>query len=314
MSLAFLFPGQGSQQPGMLHALPASPAVDDVLTEAAGILVDIGVDVDLDTVAALGDTSDIQMALVVAGVACARALIGDYDLRPTFVAGHSAGAFAAAVTAGVLTLREALVAVRLRGDLMREACEGRVWGMGAVTGLPTNVAQRLAEQTATADDPLWVANVNSATQTVLSGTAVALAKAAEAANRLGARSFERLDVPVASHCPLQSGTAEKLTEHFADMPRRTPTARYLTNTRGRGVGTAELILDDLAVAVAHPVQWYDATRLMAELGVTCAVQTTPGRALAQLLAAAVPSVTSIALSDTGFDSASVTIRRESGAR
>jgi malonate decarboxylase epsilon subunit len=287
----------------MLHTLPASPAVTATLAEARDILSDMGVRGDLDTVAALHDTADVQIALVIAGVACARALIEDQELAPAFVAGHSVGAFSAAVTAGVLTMREALVAVRLRGDLMREACAGRDWGMAAVSGLPTKTAQLLADETATAEDPLWVANVNSATQTVLSGSQVALGAAERAANRLGARSFEHLEVSVASHCPLQSDTAERLTEHLAEVPRRTPTARYLTNAGGRSVGTAERILYDLANAVAHPVRWYDATRLMAELGATVAVQTPPGRVLAQLLGSAVPTMTVVAVSEVGLASA-----------
>jgi malonate decarboxylase epsilon subunit len=251
---------------------------------------------------------------VISGVAGARGLTDDHGLSPTFVAGHSVGAFAAAVTAGVLTLREALAAVRLRGDLMREACAGGDWGMAAVTGLPSAAAQRLADVAATAGDPLWVANVNSATQTVLSGTATALAAAGHAAEKLGARAFERLDVSVASHCPLQNGTAVRLAEHLSTLPRRPPTARFLTNTRGRSVGSADQILDDLANAVAHPVQWYDATRLMAELGATCAVQLPPGRVLTDLLVSAVPAMASIALSDNTFDGAATFVRRRSSTR
>jgi malonate decarboxylase epsilon subunit len=268
----------------------------------------------LDTVAALQDTTNVQLALVLAGVAGARALAEDYGLAPTFVAGHSVGAFGAAVTAGVLTLPEALTAVRLRGDLMREACAGREWGMAAVTGLPIRTSQRLVDESATAAEPLWLANVNSATQTVLSGTAAALMAAEVAANKLGARSFERLQVSVASHCPLQDGTAERLAAHLADIPRRVPTARYLTNTRGRSVNTAEQILDDLAMAVARPVQWHDAVRLMAELGATCAVQLPPGRVLVQLLESNVPGMTSMALADTGFEATVAAVRRRMAAR
>lgn len=290
MSLAFLYPGQGSQQPGMLHTLPASAAVTATLEEAG----------DLDTAAALRDPADVQAALVIAGVAGARALTEDRGLSPAFVAGHSVGAFAAAVTAGVLTLREALVAVRLRGDLMRDACAGREWGMAAMTGLTIRTAQRVVDETTSVAEPLWLANVNGATQTVVSGTAAALRVAADAARRLGARSFERLDVPVASHCPLQQGTAERMADHLAGIPRRTPSTRYLTNTRGRCVSTADLILDDLAWAAAQPVQWHDATRLMAELGATCALQLPPGRILVQLMGSAMPAY---AVSEVGLDGA-----------
>jgi malonate decarboxylase epsilon subunit len=91
-----------------------------------------------------------------------------------------------------------------------------------------------------------------------------------------------------------------MAAHLATLPHREPTVRYLTNTRGRVVASAEAVLDDLAQAVAHPVQWYDATRLMGELGVTCAIETPPGHVLTRLLASAVPSAVAFSLEDNGF--------------
>jgi malonate decarboxylase epsilon subunit len=307
MSLALLFPGQGSQRPDMLHTLPDTPAASAVVHEARGQFCDLGLTADIDTAAALQSTTNAQIALLIAGVACARALTEDHGLAAEFVAGHSVGAFAAAVTAGVLTLAEALAAVAMRGRLMEEACAKGDWGMAAVTGLPTRAAARLAQRVRTDGDPLWVANVNGATQTVFSGTAVALGRAADAANAAGASDCQRLDVAVASHCPLQAGTAARLAAHLAGLPRRNPTARYLTNTRGRAAITGEAVLDDLASAVAQPVQWYDATRLMAELGATCAIETQPGHVLTRLLRPAAPNVVSISLQDNPF--AAATARR-----
>jgi malonate decarboxylase epsilon subunit len=97
------------------------------------------------------------------------------------------------------------------------------------------------------------------------------------------------------------------------VPRRSPAARYLTNTRARSVGTADEIIGDLAEAVSHPVQWYDATRLMGELGVTCAVQMPPGRVLVALTASAVPDVTSDSLSDSGFQTVAAIAHRHAGS-
>jgi malonate decarboxylase epsilon subunit len=303
MSLAFLFPGQGSQQPGMLHTLPSTPAVSAVLDESRSQLGRLGLTADVDTAAALQDTANVQIALLIAGVACARALSDDHGLTPQFVAGHSVGAFSAAVTAGVTTLAEALAAVALRGDLMKEACADGDWGMAAVTGLSTRSACQIAQQVATADDPVWVANINSATQTVFSGTASALRKVADAAKIAGALNYERLDVAVASHCPKQAATAQRMAAHLAGLPRREPTVRYLTNTRGRATTSAQTVLDDLAQAVARTVQWYDATRLMGELGATCAIETEPGHVLTRLLASAAPAVAAISLQDNGLAAA-----------
>jgi malonate decarboxylase epsilon subunit len=209
----------------------------------------------------------------------------------------------AAVTAGVISLGEALEAVALRGHLMKEACAEGDWGMAALSGLPTRSACQIAQQVATANDPLWVANINSATQTVFSGTASALQKAADAAKIAGAFNYERIDVSVASHCPKQAATARHLETHLATLPRREPTARYLTNTRGRATTSAETVLGDLAQAVAHTVQWYDATRLMGELGATCAIETQPGHVLTRLLASAAPTIAAISLQDSGLAAA-----------
>ena len=303
MTLAFLFPGQGTQRPNMLRALPVSAAVSEVLDEFHSESKNLGLAGDIDSAEALQSTTCVQVALLIAGVACARALISEHGLTPQFVAGHSVGAFAAAVTSGVMTLRDAMAAVALRGQLMEHACAEGEWGMAALTGLPTRSARQIAEQITTAEEPIWVANINSATQTVFSGSVTALARAADVAKRAGAFNYERLAVSVASHCPKQDGTARQLAAYLADVPRREPTARYLTNVRGRATTSSEVIFDDLARAVACPVQWYDATRLMAELGATCAIETQPGHVLTQLLASAAPRMTAIALQDVDLTTA-----------
>lgn len=303
MSLAFLFPGQGAQRPDMLRDLPRSPAISRVLDESAARAVDV------DSAEALRSTVDAQIALLIAGVACARAMTIDHGLTPQFVAGHSVGAFAAAVTAGVLTLREALAAVEIRGRSMETACTQGEWGMSVVRGLPIRSAAEAACAVAAVDDPVWVAAINNATQTVLSGTVPALQAFADESRRAGALSCERLDVAVASHCPVQDDTARRMAQHLASLPRREPAMRYLTNTTGRVTLSAETVLEDLALAVARPVQWYDATRLMGELGVTCAVETAPGDTLTGLLASAAPSVAGFALADRGLAATARCVRK-----
>jgi malonate decarboxylase epsilon subunit len=119
----------------------------------------------------------------------------------------------------------------------------------------------------------------------------------------GARRWEPLDVTVASHCPLQTPTAERMAAHLAGLPRRPQRVAYLTNTGGRRVRADSAVLDDLAHAVARPVQWYDAMRLMRELGATCAVQMPPGHALAALVARSTPSMYALALADDGIERA-----------
>jgi malonate decarboxylase epsilon subunit len=296
--VAFLYPGQGSQEPGMLRALPNSPAAQQTIEEAAGTLG--GID-DLDSAAALESTTNSQLALLICGVAGGRTFAQDYHDSPGFVAGHSVGAFAAAVTAGVLTFREALTAVRLRGELMSRACACGQWGMAAVIGLRLPAVRDLLTAVGADSDHLWIANINSADQVVLAGTTAALNAAGQAAQRAGARSFQTLDVHVASHGPVQRGTARALAARLADIPIRAQTAAYFSNISARRIrDDPRAVLDDLADSVAHPVRWYDIARVLPEYGITAAVQMPPSHVLSHLMRAAAPGISVFSAADDGF--------------
>lgn len=301
MSVALLFPGQGAQRTGMLRSLPDRPAARAVVAEAVQVCRELGVVGDLDDPGR--DMVLTQLGLVVTGVACGRALLDDHAVDATFVAGHSVGAFAAAVVAGVLTLRDALGAVELRARSMRTACAGGDWGMAAITGAPTRTVRGLVDEICTPAEPVWIANVNSATQTVVGGTAPALALAENAARRAGARSFERLAMEVASHGAVQIPTARALAADLAELDAKAPNIAYITDTGGRAVRAKPAVLDDLAQSVAATVRWYDGVRLMAELGVTCTVETSPGHALSRLVTASAPTMTAVSVDDDGLDAA-----------
>ena len=131
MSVAFIFPGQGSQAPGMLHRLLDHPAIDRTLDEISD---ELHSDVrNLDTEHALESAVSVQLALFASGVATGRALI-ELDIRPTALAGLSVGAFAAAVTAGVLLLRDGVELVKLRAKAM-EGLYPSGYGLSAIVGL-----------------------------------------------------------------------------------------------------------------------------------------------------------------------------------
>jgi malonate decarboxylase epsilon subunit len=287
VSVALLFPGQGAQRPGMLDGLP----------QARSLVAEAGLPWPLDTADALRDTIATQVCLVIAGVAGARSLLDRHGMTVSHVAGHSVGAFAAAVVAGVLTLSDAVTAVTVRGRAMRDACAGGDWGMAAVTGLRTRTATEIADRIA----QLWVANINSATQTVLAGTASALDVARDAARQAGASGFERLDVAIASHGPLQESTAAALRAHLANLRPPAAAMGYLTNVGGRVVRTADAVLADLADSVAHPVRWYDGMRLLGELGVDRMVEAPPGHTLTRLAAAIDPHVQAFSLAEDPID-------------
>lgn len=296
----------------MLSGVPDTPAAHDAIEQALRTCARLGVPGDLDRPGQ--DTLLTQLALVTVGVASARALIDDSGVTVHFVDGHSVGAFAAAVVAGVLTLPDALAAVHLRATSMQSVCDGRSWGMAAITGLPIRAVDTLVTRTSTASDPLWVANINSATQTVVGGTSAAFGVAEGVARDMGARGFERLAVDIASHGPLQEPTAAALRARLAALRVCDPTLRYVTNTGGRAVDSAAQVLGDLAESVMRPVRWYDGVRLIHELGVDCAVEMTPGHTLTRLVATAVPDMVTVALDDVGLSVAAGSALRAGRAR
>jgi malonate decarboxylase epsilon subunit len=284
--IAFLYPGQGAQHAGMLANLPDSAATRKTLGEAAE-LHPIG---ELDTAEALASTTNAQLALLICGVATARTLTDEHGVSPDIVAGHSVGAFAAAVGAGVLMFSEAVAAVRLRGDSMAKACAPGQWGMAALTGLRLRAARDVVGSAA-AGDSLWIANINAIDQVVLGGSVAALDDARQAARRAGARRFEVLDVAVASHGRLQRDTARAMAQHLSTVPHREQRAAYMTNVGARRIrDDPAAVLDDLATAVARPVRWFDIMRLLPELGVVATVEMPPGQLLSRLVTAATPAV------------------------
>jgi malonate decarboxylase epsilon subunit len=303
--IAFLYPGQGAQRAGMLANLPDSVATRRTMEEAAELLPAIG---ELDTTEALTSTTNAQVALLISGVATARTLTDEHRVSPDIVAGHSVGAFAAAVGAGVLTFAEAVAAVRLRGDSMTRACASGQWGMAALTGLPLRAARDLVASE-DADDRLWIANINAVDQVVLGGTLAALDDARQAARRAGARRFEMLDVAVASHGPLQRDTASAVAQHLSAIPHREQRSAYMTNVGARRIrDDPAAVLDDLADAVARPVRWFDIMRLLPELGVIATVEMPPGEVLSRLVTATTPAARVFSVDRDGLAPISARVR------
>lgn len=307
MTTAFVFPGQGAQHPGMLGALPDSAATRSVLDEAVQVLGPIEV---LDTASSLASTTNAQLALLICGVAAARTLTDDYGLRVDVVAGHSVGAFAAAVTAGVLTVAEAIEAVQVRGEHMTRACPPRQWGMAAVTGLRRRAVADIVAAVTEDGAELWIANVNAADQLVLGGTVAALDVAREAARHAGARRFERLDVAVASHGPVQRSTEMAVRERLSVIPPRPQRVDYLANVGARRIrDDAMAVIADLSEAVSKAVRWYDISLLMPEIGVARVIELPPGHVLSKLIAATDTDVETHSVADEGVARVAARARR-----
>ncbi len=287
MSIAFLFPGQGSQFPGMLHHLLDHPEVERTLDEVSAVL---GSDVrGLDTEDALKSSVSVQLALLTSGVATARALI-EKGAEPSVVCGLSVGAFAAAVVADVLSLEDAVGLVKLRAEKMTELYPTG-YGLSAIIGL--SESQVLSIIQAVTTDRVFLANINAPLQIVIAGSEAGMERVLDQARRHGARKAERLDVSVPSHCPLLQPVADLLRHRFSTLQLRKPKLTYVGNVNARAMRTSELIASDLANNIAHGVRWHDATTVARELGCNLFLEMPPGHVLTDLAKENLPGVNAL---------------------
>ena len=296
MSIAFLFPGQGSQFPGMLHNLPDHPVIVQTLDEVSEIL---GKDSrELDSAEALRSTVSVQLALLASGVAVAR-FLNKEGVEPEAVAGMSAGAFSAAVACGTLNLADAVQLVRQRAELMVKLYP-RGYGLAAIIGLNERQISKLVQEVYSEQTPVYVANINAPRQIVISGSAEGMDRVLQAALRSGARKAERLHVSTPSHCPLLQPVVEALKKSLQAMQLRPPKMVYLCNVTGRAIRSPEAISQDLASNIAHGVRWYDMTTVLEELGFRLFLEMPPGHVLSVLAKEAFPDVQTLAFGESSI--------------
>jgi malonate decarboxylase epsilon subunit len=313
VTVAFVYPGQGAQRPGMLSDLPCVPEVDQTLAEA-GRLIPGGIGT-LDSPASLTQTVPAQLALLVSGVAATRALAAR-GAAPDIVAGHSVGAFAAAVAAGALQFSEAITAVTHRARRMAELFP-HGYGMLAVSGLREEELGKIAEQVTAEGHPAWLANVNSIDQMVLTGTNAALDRGRELARARGARRADRLEVAVPSHAPILEPVSAELRSLLCGRAARPLTARYVAISTARPATTSADVLDDLTVSVSRTLRWRDAFGVITELGTRFVLQLPPGRVLVDLAQSDLESTGATrvdvrAMSDDRLEDSVYRVRRAQG--
>lgn len=262
----------------MLRALPRHAMVEATLAEARREL-GLGQE-ELDSEDALASTEGSQLALLIAGVAVARALTAE-SVVPRFVAGMSVGAFAAAVAAGALDFPAALALVRMRARLMAAAYP-RGHGMAAIIGLNEKTVETLLGEISTPTHPAYLANVNAPDQMVISGSDEALERALASARRHGARRTLRLAVPVPSHSPFLDGQAAALATIAANIPMQPARVAYLENRSARATLDPARIRADLAGNMAGTVRWHDMMTNAFERGARVFVEMPPGDRLTEL--------------------------------
>jgi malonate decarboxylase epsilon subunit len=303
MSVALLFPGQGSQHSGAIAALPDHPQARRTLAEA-GHCLGLSKLRDLDSAAALTTSDNAQLQLLIVAVATARSIIADAS-SPAFVAGHSTGAISAAVICGALTFSEALAVVRQRGELMRSLF-ATGFGMLALNRVPLRQSLSLVAENSEPNDPLYVAIINAPDQIVAAGTDTALTRIE--AHSAGAG--RRLNVAAPSHCPLMAPVTDMLLTCLKPIPSRVVTATYISNRSARAVSRSTDVLDDLAQSASHTVQWADAMALLYELGVTLAIETGPGDILTRLVQRNAPAIRATSVATTRFSDVTYLMQRD----
>ncbi|RDE24720.1 [acyl-carrier-protein] S-malonyltransferase [Motiliproteus coralliicola] len=282
-TLAFVFPGQGSQHLGMLAELAAqNPVVEQTFAEASEALgYDLWQLTQDGPEADLNSTDKTQPALLTAGVALWRVWQQSGGEQPAQLAGHSLGEYTALVCAGVMTLAQGVKLVEKRGQLMQAAVPAGEGAMAAVLGLE-NAAIEQACQDAAQGEVVSAVNYNSPGQVVIAGQASAVARAVEACKAAGAKRAVELPVSVPSHCALMKPAAEQLAVELDNIELQSPQIPVVQNVDARVAGSVEQIKQNLVAQLHSPVLWTDSVQAMAAEGAETLLECGPGKVLSGL--------------------------------
>ncbi|MDD3649955.1 ACP S-malonyltransferase [Immundisolibacter sp.] len=284
MSLALVFPGQGSQSVGMLTALAGEfPQVEQTFAEASEAL-----GYDLWQLVQNGPESELQLtavtqpAMLTAGVAVWRVWQAAGGPMPAVMAGHSLGEYSALVCAGALPFAQAVQLVRQRGEYMQQAVPLGTGAMAAVLGLERAAVEAACAAACTADEIVAVANYNAPLQSVVAGHTAAVARAGSAAQAAGAKRVVTLPVSAPFHCSLMRPAADALAPALAAAHITPPAIPVINNVDVAAASEPEAIRDALIRQIYSPVRWVEVIEAMAARGVTRVVECGPGKVLAGL--------------------------------
>jgi [acyl-carrier-protein] S-malonyltransferase len=287
MSIAFVFPGQGSQFVGMgLAQAEHCPIFKGVFLRADAVL-----GFALSRLCwngpedALNDTLNTQPAIFTHSLAAYEMVTLSGELgAPAFMAGHSLGELSALCAAGALTFEDGLRLARARGQLMKEAGERAPGSMAAVIGLDAQTLKEICQEASACHQPgVVIANDNAPGQIVISGGQAAVTAATALAKARGAKRVIPLNVSVASHSPLMAEAAEAFAQIVARTPIAPARVPVVANTTAQPITHPDDIRAELTAQLTAPVRWVESIRAMHQAGVTLFVELGPKDVLCGLI-------------------------------
>ncbi|MEZ5540744.1 MAG: ACP S-malonyltransferase [Pseudomonadota bacterium] len=283
VTLAMVFPGQGSQSVGMLAELASAyPQVGETFEAASDVLgYDLWALVQEGPEAQLNQTDHTQPAMLAAGVSVWRVWQSRAGTQPAMMAGHSLGEYTALVCAGALEYSDAVALVAERGRCMQHAVPSGVGAMAAILGLDDDVVAGVCTAAA-AGEVVSPVNFNSPGQVVIAGHAGAVERAVTAAKAAGAKRAVILPVSVPSHCALMEPAAEEFAARLDAASIVTPRIPVIQNVDASPHSEPDVIRANLRHQLYSPVQWVRTVQAMAADGITRIIEAGPGKVLAGL--------------------------------
>jgi [acyl-carrier-protein] S-malonyltransferase len=286
MSIAYLFPGQGSQQVGMGRDLYERSAQARAFFDEADALLGFA----LSTLCfegpedVLTDTINQQPALFTTSLAMFVALQAQTTLSPSFVAGHSMGELSALAAAGCMSFADGLKLARRRGELMAQAGEREPGAMAAILALDAPIVDRIcAEASGKNGRSVQLANDNCPGQLVISGDKSALNDAVDMALAAGARKVVVLPISIAAHSQLMASASAEFAEAIAATPMQTPQIPIIGNVSAQPLTTVDEIRAELEAQLTAPVRWTESMNYLVAHGVDAVMEVGPGDVLLKLM-------------------------------